>query len=117
MTPRSGSPAPLRRDMANSVSSLRSLDDDAVPAFNATVDQIKRDHLQAARRVVKDPVILQHLEEDLDYDCERLRSFLLAAQIIDEISLRSKDLIVGVGEKLSCRIVAAVLRDRVRFCL
>jgi aspartokinase len=69
--------------------------------------------LESARAIVRDPTILQQLEEELDYDCERLRSFLLAAQIIDEISLRSKDLIVGVGEKLSCRIVAAVLRDRV----
>lgn len=34
-------------------------------------------------------------------------------QIIDEISSRSKDIIMGVGERLSCRIVTAVLRDRV----
>ena len=34
-------------------------------------------------------------------------------QIIDEISTRSKDIIIGVGERLSCRIVVAVLKDRV----
>ena len=34
-------------------------------------------------------------------------------QIIEEISDRSKDVIIGVGEKLSCRIVTAILRDRV----
>jgi len=37
-------------------------------------------------------------------------------QVIDEISPRSKDSIVGFGEKLACKIIAAVLRDRVR-CL
>lgn len=33
-------------------------------------------------------------------------------KIIDEISPRSRDCIVGVGERLSCKIVAAILRDR-----
>lgn len=78
------------------------------------MDQIKEDHLAAARQYVRDPDILAKLEDELEYDCERLRSFLLAAQIIEEISLRSKDVIMGVGERLSCRIVAAVLQDRVR---
>ncbi|TCD68371.1 Aspartokinase [Steccherinum ochraceum] len=32
--------------------------------------------------------------------------------IIDEISPRSKDSIVGYGERLSCKIMAAILRDR-----
>lgn len=35
------------------------------------------------------------------------------AQIIDEISPRSQDSIVGTGERLACKIVAAALRDRV----
>jgi aspartate kinase len=118
--------------LAASLSSLRA-SDEGPQLFNATVDQIKDDHLRAARRVVRDEGILRELEDDLDYDCERLRSFLLAAQvdlraspalsslltafaipqIIDEISTRSKDIIIGVGERLSCRIVVAVLRDRV----
>jgi aspartate kinase len=38
---------------------------------------------------------------------------LASIQIIDEISTRSKDIIIGVGERLSCRIVVAVLKDRV----
>lgn len=33
-------------------------------------------------------------------------------QIIDEISDRSKDSIIGIGERLSCKIVAAALRDK-----
>jgi aspartokinase len=34
-------------------------------------------------------------------------------KIIDEISSKTKDIIVGAGEKLSCRIMAGLLRDRV----
>ena len=80
--------------------------------FNETVDQIKDDHLKAARASVKSHEIREELEDEIDYDCERLRSFLLAAQIIDEVSAKSRDIIMGVGERLSCRIVTAVLRDR-----
>ncbi|GAA5973461.1 hypothetical protein JCM11641_006472 [Rhodosporidiobolus odoratus] len=81
--------------------------------FDDTVDQIKLDHLKALREVVRnDDEVLKETEEEIEYDCERLRGFLRAAQIIDEISTRSKDIIMGVGERLSCRIVAAALRDR-----
>jgi len=34
-------------------------------------------------------------------------------KVIDEISPRSKDSIVGVGERLACKLVATILRDRV----
>ena len=114
---RSPSPSPFSfRGMSNSISSLYSIDDNQqTAAYHTTVDQIKADHLAAAKRFIKDDDILAQLEEELEYDCERLRSFLTAAQILDEISLKSRDIIMGVGEKLSCRIVAAVLQDRVRY--
>jgi aspartate kinase len=82
---------------------------------------------------------LEELEAEIEKDCDWLRGFLFAAQvrhilvmcydtevmplaqIINEISPRSKDSIVGLGEKLSCKIVTAVLRDRVsvyiRYCV
>ncbi len=83
------------------------------PSFHRTVDILKNDHLLAARRAVKDRELLDELEDEIERDCEGLRSFLSAAQIIDEISPRSQDSIVGIGEKLACKIVAAALRDRV----
>lgn len=124
-----GTPALMR-----SVSSLKGLQDgeDGGRSFDATVDQIKEQHLKAAREAIRDDELREGLLEDIEYDCERLRSFLLAGQvrppvcmrrkplqtrkpqILEEVSPRSKDVIVGVGEKLSCRIVAAALIDRVR---
>jgi aspartate kinase len=56
--------------------------------------------------------LLAELETEIVRDCENLRAFLSATQVIDEISPRSKDSIVGFGEKLGCKIIAAVLRDR-----
>lgn len=66
--------------LSASLSSLRASDEGPM-LFNLTVDQIKEDHLKAARAVLRDEDILRELEDDLDYDCERLRSFLLAAQV------------------------------------
>ncbi|GAA5939511.1 aspartate kinase [Sporobolomyces koalae] len=111
-----GTPASQRPSLANSISSLRLMDrlqEAEKNLFDETVDQIKKDHLEAARKVItNNPDVLSEVEEELEYDCERLRGFLKAAQIIEEISTRSKDIIMGVGERLSCRIVAAALRDR-----
>ncbi|KAF5338091.1 hypothetical protein D9611_014192 [Ephemerocybe angulata] len=84
----------------------------ALPAFHSTVDVIKEEHFKAARASIEDPEILAELEEEIDRDCEWLRSFLYAAKIIDEISLRSKDNIIGLGEKLACKLMAAILRDQ-----
>ncbi|BGP02092.1 Aspartokinase [Rhodotorula toruloides] len=123
-SPAPGTPVTPRQSyLSGSLSNLRmtasgvGLDkmngDDDRQLFDDTVDQIKRDHLEAAQKtIVNSKEVLQEVEEELEYDCERLRGFLRAAQIIDEISTRSKDIIMGVGERLSCRIVAASLRDR-----
>ncbi|KAG6877763.1 hypothetical protein C0993_004137 [Termitomyces sp. T159_Od127] len=83
-----------------------------VPEFNATVDLIRDEHAAAARASVRDPGLLAELLHEIEADCDWLRNFLFAAQIIDEISSRSQDSIVGLGERLACKIMTAVLRDR-----
>jgi aspartate kinase len=98
--------------MSNIFSSIR----DETPGpqqFELTIEQIRSDHITSARAAIKNEDILEVLEDEINYDCDQLRSFLMAAQILEEISPRSKDTIIGVGERLSCRIVAAALRDRV----
>ncbi|KDR68344.1 hypothetical protein GALMADRAFT_78766 [Galerina marginata CBS 339.88] len=82
------------------------------PEFHVTVDLIRQEHLVAARSSIHDPEILKELEDEIDRDCEWLRSFLFAAKIIDEISPRSRDNIIGLGEKLACKFMTAVLRDQ-----
>ncbi|SJX60936.1 probable HOM3-L-aspartate 4-P-transferase [Sporisorium reilianum f. sp. reilianum] len=85
---------------------------EVVVGFNATVDRILSDHIASAQKAVtKDKQLLQQLESDIADDCDRLRDFLLAAKIIEEISPKSKDIIIGVGERLSCRIAVGALRD------
>ncbi|KAF4826851.1 putative aspartokinase [Colletotrichum tropicale] len=45
-------------------------------------------------------------------ECESLRGFLLAAQIIGELSPRARDRVIALGEKLACRVVAAYLSSK-----
>ena len=97
-------------------------------AFHDTVDLIKKGHLEAARKSLRAGPLRDELEEEIERDCDNLKDFLYAAQvstpmradeswlilkIIDEISPRSQDSIIGTGERLACKIVAAALRDRV----
>ncbi|WWC64495.1 uncharacterized protein I303_107105 [Kwoniella dejecticola CBS 10117] len=85
---------------------------DQEEGFHKTVDLIKKGHLEAARVTLRAGPLRDELEDEIERDCESLRGFLYAAQIIDEISPRSQDSIVGTGERLACKIVAAALRDR-----
>ncbi|KAK0555089.1 Aspartokinase [Tilletia horrida] len=117
--------------MSNSISSLSLTDAPATPetsavdamapenmrapvstGFNLTVDRLLSDHLTAARKAItKNSELLSSVVAAIEEDCARLRDFLSAAQIIEEISPKSKDIIIGVGERLACRIVVGALRD------
>ncbi|CAE6479721.1 unnamed protein product [Rhizoctonia solani] len=81
-------------------------------SFSSTVDTIRDEHVAAAEQLIRDPDLLRELEHEIVRDCDGLRAFLGAAQLIEEISVRSRDSILGVGERLACKLVAAVLRDR-----
>ena len=52
-----------------------------VPEFSATVDLIRSEHLAAAKDSIKNPQILQEIEEEIHRDCDWLRAFLFAAQV------------------------------------
>ncbi|KAI2637422.1 aspartate kinase [Xylaria nigripes] len=45
-------------------------------------------------------------------ECEAMKSFLLAAQIVGELSARSKDRVISLGEKLACITTAACLESK-----
>ncbi|KAG0164248.1 Aspartokinase [Apophysomyces sp. BC1034] len=94
---------------------IRAANDALKPGSNeylTIIRELLEDHLKVADDMIQHPDIRNNLKNDIEHDCAKLKSFLEAAQIINEISPRSKDIIIGVGEKLACRIVAAVLQDR-----
>lgn len=61
----------------------------SVPAFNATVDLIRSEHMTAAKNYVRDPSLLADLEAEIEADCDWLRGFLFAAQVCDIRRCRS----------------------------
>jgi aspartate kinase len=76
------------------------------------VEDIETFHLQHAQTaLVGHPDILNKLEEEIRTECAKLRSFMVAAEMIDEISPKTRDSIVSMGEKLSARIFSKVLES------
>ncbi|ODV91961.1 hypothetical protein CANCADRAFT_55719 [Tortispora caseinolytica NRRL Y-17796] len=87
------------------------LQEDESPAHTQLVEAVRLDHLAAAKRDVKDQQIRSQLEVEINSQCDSLNKILNAAQVIDEISARTRDNVMGVGEKLSCLYMTALLRD------
>lgn len=84
---RSASPSPFQSSAnppspsAAQTESGRDSPESFLAAFHATVDVLKRDHIEAARKQVQDEELLEELIHELERDCESLRSFLSAAQV------------------------------------
>ncbi|KAJ3117273.1 Aspartokinase [Phlyctochytrium bullatum] len=76
------------------------------------VGMIESNHLKAVDEAISNPEIRSKIEAEVRADCQKLRSFMSAAEIIDEISPRSRDIIISNGEKLSARIFTSVLADQ-----
>lgn len=85
--------------------------------FDEVIDAIKHEHIQAAQQAVVPGIdaeqILKDLTMTISKDCEQLRRFLKATRTLGEISERTQDRVLAVGETLSCRIVAGSLRSKV----
>ncbi|OTA66436.1 aspartate kinase [Hypoxylon sp. EC38] len=80
------------------------------------VDLIKDNHLNVLQAFARSPSrIASHAQifddtaSAIKKECEGLKRFLLAAQIVGELSARSKDRVISIGEKLASMIVAACL--------
>ncbi|CAG8433556.1 6302_t:CDS:2 [Diversispora eburnea] len=87
-----------------------SLDPDS-KEYLKTIDEIANDHIKGSRSLVCNAKILDDLEQKILNEISELKNVLSATQVLGEISPRSKDIIIGYGEKLSCRVITAVLND------
>ncbi|KAI1396722.1 aspartate kinase [Hypoxylon fuscum] len=89
---------------------------DAQKRLIEMVDLIKDNHLNVLEAFASSPTrvatcsqIYEDTVSGIKKECENLKRFLLAAQIVGELSPRSKDRVISLGEKLACMIVAACL--------
>jgi aspartate kinase len=85
-----------------------------VEDYERLVKIICEDHISAAESFILSPILRQTLDEEIRRECKEISEYRVAAERWNlEIDSRSKDRIVSFGEKLSCRFVTALLRDRV----
>ncbi|KAJ3188648.1 Aspartokinase [Gaertneriomyces sp. JEL0708] len=87
---------------------------DAEPPSEELIDALEQTHLKEIRAAIPSHQtdILNDVLSDVTAEFTHLRSFLSAAAVIQEISPRSRDVIISVGEKLSARILTAVLQSQ-----
>jgi aspartate kinase len=74
-------------------------------------DDIAERHRRAAEEAIRDPDVLARTLEHLNATCDDLRNVLLGIAHIGELTPRSKDYVIGFGERLSAPLLAGVLED------
>jgi hypothetical protein len=88
-----------------------------IDLLDELIDSIKFEHVQVAQQEIlqtEHPSMLYDVVASIEKDCEQLRSLLKAVCMIGEISERTEERVLAVGETLSCRIVSASLCSKVR---
>ncbi|KAK5429330.1 Aspartokinase [Exophiala xenobiotica] len=109
-----------KKDAGTTSLLLKALDcavsnETSMTACHQVIDTLKQEHLSAATALeyygMNDRAehILTTLRCNIVEEVENLRKFLSATWTIGEVSDRTQDRVLGVGERLSCLIVAAAL--------
>ncbi len=75
------------------------------------VDELSERHESAAQKAIKEEEVLEDTLEALKARCDDLRSMLMGIAHIGELTPRSMDHVLGIGEKLSAPLLTGVLRD------
>jgi aspartate kinase len=79
--------------------------------FRKELEKIKANHLSALEQAVASPALRQPVEVAIRDELNRMAGLLRAIQVIRELPLRSNDVLLGAGERLSARIFSACLND------
>ncbi|KAI3322984.1 aspartate kinase [Xylariaceae sp. AK1471] len=99
------------RDVAAATSN-EVVKNEIVEEAKTTIHEIKTDHIVAAQASVQNPELRKEVCDNIEEDCQELIDYIIAAKRFNlEVNARSKDRVVGFGEKLSCRFMTAMLKD------
>lgn len=104
--------------MLESISTVKEAEsvhhESLVQEYERLIQVICEDHLKAAQSNIKDPALSASLCAEIRSECKEILDYRAAAERWDlQIDWRSKDRIVSFGEKLSCRFMTALLKDKV----
>ena len=78
-------------------------------SFARPLNAIRRNHIAALEEVAPPSEERTELEAWLDAELKALAGFLDAIEVIRELSPRSEDILLSVGERLSARLLTATL--------
>ena len=78
------------------------------------LEQIEQTYLDAIQGAICSKELFLEIQWQIKQELESLRQFLQAIGVIQEVSPRSKDLIIGAGERLSAMSLAGILKDQGR---
>lgn len=80
--------------------------------FDDIIHAIKADHIDNAEKLINDNVLQIKLIDDTMKELDLVKKYLEASKILGEVSARTVDLVMSVGEKLSCLFMTALCNDR-----
>ncbi len=73
------------------------------------LDKMQSRHLEAIYELIKDPALQKETEENVQKSLTELTEILHGVSLIKEASLRTRDLIMSFGERLSVYIISQFL--------
>ena len=80
--------------------------------YQQLIEDVRLDHIETAESHIKSAEICARLKHEIELECSHVLRILEAAETLGETSPRSKDKVMSVGEKLSCRFMTALLQDQ-----
>jgi len=80
--------------------------------YRRVVETLHKKHEEAADVLLKDPTEREPFQQYLDTHLNRLDRLLSSVAVLGELTARTSDAIVCIGEQLSANLLAAVLRTR-----
>ncbi|CAI8497609.1 unnamed protein product [Hanseniaspora opuntiae] len=75
------------------------------------IDLIRNDHINNAKLTIKDEALQNELVEKTVDEFKKIDSYIQASMILGEVSTRTKDLLLSLGEKLSCLFITYKCKD------
>ncbi|KAH8658402.1 aspartokinase [Xylariales sp. PMI_506] len=81
-------------------------------AYTLLIHDIQADHISAVSGAIRCPDIARELIKDITKECQHVLTLLMAATTLGEVSHRCVDSVVSAGEKLSAKVLCALLQDR-----
>jgi aspartate kinase len=79
--------------------------------INKLINKLKFSHLGIAKNAIKNQQLLKKTKTDIEKKLKRLSRLLKGVYYVEELSEKSRDLIISFGERLSIPILEATLND------